>query len=103
MHALAGQLGSALALAAEADRRGLVRSGLWLLIALAGLGVVVVAVVWLFSSGWSRRARRPRAAPARRGPPVPDAWAEAGRRSQPLPPDGQEPADDGDTWSPSEN
>lgn len=101
MFALSLQLASVL-LAAEADRRGLVRSGLWLLIALSALGAALVAVMWVFASLWSRRARRspPK---VRRRPPVPDAWSEAGRRAQPLPPDDAQPGNEGETWSPSEN
>jgi hypothetical protein len=86
VHGLALQLASGLALAAEADRRGLVRSALWLWIGLGALGLALIALVWVFASGWARAALGARGRGRRQSRFV-DAWAEAGRRAEPLPPD----------------
>jgi hypothetical protein len=80
--------------AADADRRGLVRSAFWLWVGLAITGVIAVGVVWVMI-GWTRSNRR-----AFRRRRIKDAWAEAGRRVEPLSHDDMQPDADPETEQP---
>jgi hypothetical protein len=66
-------------------KKALVRSAWWLWVALTTLGVLLVVMTGMVLA--ARRARRMASANKprrRRGRPIPDAWAEAGRRVMPI-------------------
>lgn len=70
----------------EVNKRGLLRSALWMWVGFAALGAVVVLVVWVIASGAARRIIRERRR-VRRPSAIKDPWAEAGRRAEPISPD----------------
>jgi hypothetical protein len=85
-----------IALAAiETDKGGLVRSAFWLWLALTAVGLTALAVLWLLTASLTRTARGLGRKPRRRR--IKDAWAESGRRVEPISHDDIQPdADDPD-------
>jgi hypothetical protein len=80
---------------AQSGKGDLLHSAFWLWLALTAIALTAVAVLWLLTGsigrsvlGLSRKPRRRR---------IKDAWAEAGKRIEPLPHDDVQPeAESGD-------
>jgi hypothetical protein len=81
-------LTQALDLAQTAARRGLLSRALGLWIGLAVLGVVLLLLVWVLGSNHYRgRLKALGVGKPRRWRAIKDAWVEAGKRAEPVPPD----------------
>jgi hypothetical protein len=84
-------------LAQAAAKRGLLGRALGLWIGLAVLGIVLILLVWaLGSNSYRGRLRALGVGRARRRRAIKDAWAEAGKRAEPLPLDDMPETDPGE-------
>jgi hypothetical protein len=75
----------------EATKQTAVREFWWLWIGLVLLALVMIRVV--AAIGKRRRLLSQGGRPLGKGKPIKDAWAEAGRRAEPLPPESDDEAE----------